>query len=285
MKINLSNLKFYIVFFLLIPGCTNNPFFEDKIEINENLEVNGKVFLGSNINPENIFIWLEGFNISDWTNDNGDFKIMLPPSASQAGGGLNGIYRLYVYSANYKYEEFDLVVLNGQFKYNTEYLDNDGNFKRTIFLTKILDITTIVEPNKIFSTNKDPINFNVQLESLVDSVIVRTHFNRYWTPSSLIFLEEGAPKEDAILIQGNPAILGSTVIKGVVSWQTSFVFSSNFFSEGIYEVSPYIQIIQQGLPMDLLFAIDENIFDTDYHYLSWPIKQKVGLLRVENISP
>jgi hypothetical protein len=47
---------------------------------------------------------------------------------------------------------------------------------------------------------------------------------------------------------------------------------------------PYIQIVQQGLPDELLLSIDESIFALDYHYLSWPIQQQYGYLTVENIS-
>lgn len=274
----------FIICLLFIISCTENPFFEDKIEVQENRIVRGKVNLGIGIIPSGVYIWLEGFNLSDWTYEDGNFMIELPPSETQPGNGLNGIYRLYVYTANYQYKQYDLLLLNGEFEYNTSILDADGNFKYTIVITKILNIRTIIEPTKIMSTNKDPINFTIRLESLVDSVIVRTHFNIWNTPSSLVFLKNDSPISEAILIQGSPATLLTVIIKDVVLWPTSFVFSSGFFNEGVYLVRPYLQLIQEGLPDELLLSIDKDIFNVDYHYLNWPIKQQAGLLTVENIS-
>jgi hypothetical protein len=86
------------------------------------------------------------------------------------------------------------------------------------------------------------------------------------------------------LIQGNPATFKKVIIKNIVIWSTTFLFSSGFFDKGIYQVSPYIQIVQDGLPEELLLCIDENIFEIDYHYLNWPIKQEAGLLNVVGIG-
>lgn len=274
----------FIINILFFIACTENPFFEDKIELQDNNVINGKVNLGFGVTPSDVYIWLEGFNLSDWTDDDGNFSIELPPSETQPGDGLSGIYKLYVYIANYQFRQYDLLLLNGEFEYNTSTLDANGNFKETIILTKILDISTTIEPDIIQTTTKDTINFIVRFESLVDSVKVRTHYNRWNTPSSLVFLKMDLPIEEAILIQGSPATLLTATIKEIEFWPTAFVFSSYFFSEGVYQVMPYIQIVQQGLPDELLLSIDENIFDIDYHYLNWPIKQQTGVLTVEGLG-
>ena len=277
----LYKLRLYILM-VLLAGCTDNPFFDDKIEIQQNRSISGQVELDQGVTLSGVYIWFEVLNLSDWTDEDGNFEIELPAAETQAGGGLNGIYRLYIYTANYQYEQYDLLLLKGEFKYDTETLDTKGNFKHKITLKKLLDIHTTMEPNKIFSTKKDPIDFTIRLESLVDSVIVQTHFNIWNTPSSLVFLKKDSPIEEAILIQGNPAILLTTVIKDIVFWSTSFVFPSNFFDPGVYQVQPYIQIMQDGLPDELSLSIDENIFNIDYHYLNWPIKQQFGYLTVVN---
>ena len=98
------------------------------------------------------------------------------------------------------------------------------------------------------------------------------------------FLKTNSPIEEAVLIQGNPATFLQIIVKDVVLWPTRFVFSIGFFNEGIYQVIPYIQIVQEGLPEELLLSIDENIFDVNHHYLNWPIKQQPGLLTVEGLS-
>ncbi|MEJ2543508.1 MAG: hypothetical protein P8Y99_05525 [Calditrichaceae bacterium] len=277
--------KFLIIgFVLFFSGCTDNPFFDDKIDIKENYLIKGQVGLDQDITLSGIYIWLEGINLSDWTDEFGNFEIELPVAESQAGGGLNGIYKLFIYTANYQFKEYDLLIINGEFEYGTQTLDEKGNFKHKIILKKLLDIQTTIVPNQIVTTNKDPINFTIRLESLVDSVIVQTHFNNWNAASSLVFLEQNSPIEEAILIQGNPAILSTTVIKDIVYWPTSFVFSSNFFNTGIYQVNPYIRIIQEGLPDELLLSIDEEIFAINYHYLYWPIKMRTGLLTVIDLD-
>ena len=281
-------MRFYhysiFILILFISGCTENPFFDDNIEIQENRIIRGQVDLGLGTMPLGVYIWLEGLILSDWSDRDGNFIIELPPAETQPGDGLNGIYKLYVYTANYAYRQFDLLLLNGEFEYNTSIIDVDGNFKETIVLTKILDIRTNVIPDIIQITNKDTINFNVQLESLIDSVEVLTHFNQWNTPSSLVFLKLDLPFEKAVLIQGNPATFKEVIIKDIVIWPTTFLFSSGFFDKGIYQVMPYIQIVQEGLPEELLLSIDENIFEIDYHYLNWPIKQETGLLNVVGIG-
>lgn len=277
-------IAIFIIIILYLNSCTENPYFEDKIDVQKNRIIKGKVNLGYGAIPNNVYIWLEGLNLSDWTDNDGRFSIELPPAESQPGNGLNGIYALFFYLANYKYEKFDLLVLDGSFRYDTDIIDSNGHFKETVTLTKILDIQTVVLPDNIENTSKDTLNFDVRLECMIDSVYVQTHFNIWNTPSSLVFHKEDSAIEDAILIQGNPGIFKTIKLKGMETWPSAFVFPSNFFSQGIFEVNPYLRIVQEGLPDELLLSIDKNIFEVDFHYLYWPIKTKAGLLTVNNIE-
>lgn len=269
---------------LILSTCTENPFFDDEIEVQKNRIVRGVVNLGFDITPSNVYIWMEELNLCDWSDENGNFMIELPPAESQPGNGLNGIYRLYVYAANYQIGTYNLLLINGEFDYDNENLDTKGHFKKTITLQKILDIQTLITPQKIITTAKDPINFQIHLESLVDSVIVKTHFNYQNMPSSIILLKQGDPNENAIFLQGNPAFLDTIIIKGIQIWTVTYIFPPNFFNDGTYQVCPYLQILQENLPEELLLSIDENIFETSYHYLNWPIKQQYGFLKVTKLS-
>ena len=270
-----------IICILLIIGCTDNPLFDDKINIDEHRVVSGKIALSDHADLSNVYVWLEDFNLYDWTDSDGNFNIELPPAKSQPGNGLSGIYGLYFYTSNYRYVKYNMLLLNGEFDYDSRILDSDGYFIQEITLEKLLNVYTSVTPAKINPTSKEPINISIGLQCLADSVIIEGYLTSSDAPGGFLFHEIHSLPEDAIFIQDNYVIFRKAIIKDTVNWTISIIFPSKVFPDGIYQVWPYLRVIQDGLPNELLVNIDENIFEFDYHYLFWPAKLQPGYIIVD----
>jgi len=269
---------------LFLSNCTENPFFDDKIEVKENREIKGTALLNDGTAPEGIYIWLESFNVATFTDEDGKFKIELPQAQAQPGGGLNGVFNLYYYVANYEVLTSSILVVDGEIEYEKGDVNSNGVISETKVLTKILDIGTTVTPADVRDDHKDFILFTVRLKNLVDTVAVGTYYNVWGTPSSLVIKHIDSPIEESILIQGTPGVYRKTVIDSVTTWKMSYAFSPNFFNGGTYQIIPYVRIYQKELPDELLRSIDEDIFEFNYKYLKWPLKQRPGKLQVQEFS-
>jgi hypothetical protein len=267
----------------IIIQCTENPFFDDEISQDDHTVVSGKVLLSDRTNPDNIYVWLEGFNISTFTDEEGNFEIEIPQPRSQSGGGLNGIFNLYYFTANYEFQTSSILLINGSIQYSKGDVNGNGQISETIVLTKMLDIEMSVAPAQIQAAYKDPLNFTVKLKNLIDTVVVKTHYNQWGVPSSFVIMPEGGTPEEAFFLQGQPGDLREANITEETFWVNSFLFSPNFFSAGTYQIWPYIQIVQEGLPYELLNSIDEDIYTTTFKYLQLPIKLQRGILKVTEL--
>ena len=90
----MKRLCFFIVYCITLSyliDCSENPLFKDEDISSGGSDIKGKVSLNDNSPPDNVFIWLEGFNISTYSDSQGNFLLQLPPASNQPGGGINGI--------------------------------------------------------------------------------------------------------------------------------------------------------------------------------------------------
>lgn len=269
---------------MLLNTCTENPFFDDRIEIKDQRHLQGRVILGDLAGDEGIFIWLDGFKLSTWSDSQGNFELQLPQVKTQPGGGLTGSFNLYCYVANYQVGIVSLPILDGQFEYGKGPINMKGNLRETIVLRKILDIQTTINPNTMPVESKDPIHFRVRLENLAEPVEVGTYHNSFGNPSCLVIRHEDDPIEKALLLQGQPGIYKLILIDTVTVWDMFYQFSPYFFRPGTYEITPYLQIQQKELPVGLLKSIDENILEFNYQYLKWPLRHRAGQLTVVGLD-
>jgi len=100
------------------------------------LIVEGKVRLSDNSDPSNVFIWLEGLNISTYTDEAGEFILNIPPPQFQPGGGMSGDFRLFYYVGNYKCTSSSVVIRDGYIDCGVGDVDSEGNVNEIIILTK-----------------------------------------------------------------------------------------------------------------------------------------------------
>ena len=137
-------------------SCTKSPFEADIAP--EPRIIRGTVDLLNTTPDDNIFVWLEGFDLSTRTDEFGDFSIEIPKELSESTASLNGIFELYFYVANYKINSATITVRNGLFLYGEGDLNNQGSLTHTIQMHKILDILTLVQPQWVPNGYTGPID-------------------------------------------------------------------------------------------------------------------------------
>jgi len=284
--------KEILIIFLLLStfiffACTGNPFSDDEISPG-NRQISGKVEVSGNQNPEGVYVWLEGFDIGTFTDQDGEFEITLP-STAQNSGGASGILNLYYYLANYELTKTELTVRSGEFVFSTGEINNEGEFQRPKFIPRILNISTVLTPSTLNAGSNIFIFMKVEvvLSSETDSVKVYYPRETFNGPNKLIaplfvknletgtaFYAEatlaGINKEDVItIVRGRPFVRTMLLI-----------MDKDVLSEGQYEIIPYLRILQPDVPGELLNNLIDDIDSFGLDYLNVPFLRTPGVLSV-----
>ncbi|KAA3611156.1 MAG: hypothetical protein D8M58_14370 [Calditrichaeota bacterium] len=264
-------LAIIVLFSGLLLFCTENPFFEESIKFKERQEINGKVQLQFSSDNSDILVYFEGFEYVTKTDKDGNFALKIPPAHLQPGNGLTGLYKIYYYVANYKIESSTVLVSNGEFVYDFADLDLKGQVKRGIVLNKLLDVSTEVDPVSIEHSYNGQLNIGVTLNVLVDSVIVSSFLIKKKELGG-VYLSSA---EQVHLIKSGFAILTKLTLKG----KTSLPMKINWKKEkeaipvGNYDVIPYLQIHQEGIPAKLLKIIGTKSHTFHSDFLNIPYRR------------
>lgn len=281
--------KILIIFLLLstfiFSACTGNPFSDDEISPGT-MRITGKVEVSNNRNPEGVYVWLEGFDIGTFTNQDGEFEITLP-STAQNSGGATGIFNLYYYLANYKLTKTELTVRSGEFVFTTGEINNKGELQRPKFIPRILDISIGLTPSTANADTSIFMKVEVVLSSETDSVTVFYPRETFNGPNKLIAplfvknLETGTAfyvettlaginKEDLItIVRGRPFVRTMLLLMG-----------KGILSEGQYKIIPYLRVSQPDVPAELLNNLIEDIDSFGLDYLNVPFLRTNGVLSV-----
>ncbi len=279
--------KEILIIFLLLStfifsACTGNPFSDDEISPGTR-RITGKVEVSNNQNPEGVYVWLEGFDIGTFTDQDGEFEITLP-STAQNSGGAAGILDLYYYLANYKLTKTELTVRSGEFVFATGEINNKGELQRPKFIPRILDISTVLTPSTANADSSIFMKVEVVLSSDTDSVNVFYPRETFNGPNKLIAplfvknLETGTAfhvettlvginQEDLITIERGSSFVRTMLFKGILS-------------EGQYEIIPYLRVLQPDLPAELLNNLIEDIDSFGLDYLNVPFLRTSAVLSV-----
>ena len=284
-------------------SCTSNPFFDNKVDSNVKRSVKGTVRLNDGEVPENIYVWLEGFNLSARTDRTGKFKITLPLPQMQPGGGLTGIYKLYYYMGNYVYQTSSLLVRNGRFAYDAEDIDSQGKIIKTITLQKLLDIKTIIEPDTIVLMKDTTETIGLLSKTGADTVWADTLSPQVTVRISLTPKRRNVRIKYYKLDENESACAGFSDIDSSAA-NVRFLFSSSqrFLSEqtvpsvielamkkrwsysmlkpGRYEIVPFLLTVQDGIPDALYKSFGESALTADVQYLHIPFKESRGLFHI-----
>ncbi|MFQ5751571.1 MAG: hypothetical protein ACE5HI_06190, partial [bacterium] len=234
-----------------------------------------------------IYVWLEGFKIGTRTDEDGYFHIDIPKELGESSyAGLNGIFKLYFYVANYNIQTVDVVVRNGMFVYGEGGVGRDGSLREVVTMGKILNIFTLVVPKWVHGDFDGPINVQVTLQATHDSVTVIY-------PKSIggllgaILLRHKVTYEIFVDIPDLNAKTRALDIIGTDPKSRRMIFQLNgtnyrdlFLPVGDYEVIPYFLIEHDDLPQELLQTLGDNVEMIGKNFLKIPHRREGGRFRV-----
>ena len=267
-----------IVFF-----CTKNPLFKDK-EITGNA-VKGKVALEGRQSAENVFVWLEGYNVGTFTGQNGAFQLDLSTS-SQSSGGMSGQYKLFFYVNNYQLDSASVVLVNGNIQASTGDLDNNGALKQTVLLNKALDIDVEVTPAALSTSFSDSLHITVTLQAYPDSVLITSKIRDALYLAAVFIRQSGNNENIRLVDQGGALYTKIPIYKEykVPNYKRQYFmtipFDAKEYSAGEGEIIPYILVTPVNLPAGLLRNLTRNYQELNTDFLNIPIVRSGGVIRI-----
>ena len=279
---------------LLLSACTKNPFDKGEVSLNR-FQITGQVALSDHIVPEGVFVWLEGYDVSTSTDENGVFVLALPPDLNQGGGiGQSGAFKIYFYVSNYAIKSVDVIIRNGEFVFGKADIDSEGIINQPVLIPKLLAVTTTVsnthnrniEPERALKGT--PIQIQVRLEALRNNITVRMLSTPIHQISAFFVKTVTSDTSDIRLFQDDNA--GSSYLTGMLlHTQTKIVQTivtlPAEYMEGDYLIFPHLIVDQNGVPADLLRHISDNPLGFSSEYLKLPFKQTPGLLKLRDEIP
>ena len=272
----------FVVFSCLFRlACTENPFFKEDTIVPANREIRGRVVLSDYTRPDGVFVWLEGFDINTRTDEDGRFRITLPSSSSQPGGGLNGVFKLYFYVANYRLGSVAVVVLKGNVQDFESDIGEDGELRQTHVLSKLLHIRISVDPASIVDNQRNTVRATVTLWAEDDSVVV--NLPRMGKDELAVgFLEKVNADEAYVKLveNGDYVPFVDTVRADPQEWYLDVHYEPGMCPPGDYLVIPYLLVEQTGIPPELMSSLGVGVSDFSPSYLNIPFKREGGELSI-----
>ena len=277
---------FPIIILFFCYSCTSNPLWNDGYKTEENLS--GRIVLESLSSETKTFVWLEEFDIYTYTNDQGDFSIVLNDFSENISGSLN----IYFFVHNYLLDSVAVNFTNGRLSSNQSHLDNNGTLFETVYLKKVLSCVTDHQSDlNIIESNNPSIDYTINVHKsayvskynfiMADSISSSSGLIFYNLISGLKVLHRFSKVNgDGILIQDQLYPL-EIEIGDELTWTYLIDPNQLSLSTGEYEVYPYFKIEHSYLPTGLVNALGgANMFEFHEDYLNLPCDIEVARLTV-----
>lgn len=264
---------------LVFSGCTSNPAGENEIGTSAR-KISGKVGLSTNDNPEDVFIWFEGFDFTTRPDAQGNFEFTLPPPQTQgANGGVNGAFNIYFYLANFNLVAKPVLLIDGEVGNPPEEINKDGEFVQEILMFQKLKVRTEVAPEQAEQdSGVVSVTATVILQTLKDTVDVFFPSTIDGLSAPLFFQHEETGQVD--IIEASPVdseVMDSLAVSTTPEIrELSLKIDLANYASGKYKLIPYLKIIDPQIPQELLDHIAENVLDFSPDYLKLPFKREGG---------
>lgn len=271
-----------VLFLVRFSGCTWNPFGEDDISEGHR-QISGTVQLHDRSSPEGAYVWLEGFNVGEYTDGTGQFKLILPAKSSHgASGGVSGIYSVYFYLANYQLESAQVVIQESEFVYSRGDINKEGKLYAPKVMRRFLRINTLADPSSVSANYTGNIEVKVTLTATIDSasVVIPKSIGGMLgavllkkSDSYDVFTFASAPHiqtREVILVGKTPRTIGMT-----------FNLINRPLAHGTYEVVPYLLIAHEAIPEDLMESLGYNVEELGPDYLNIPFRREGGQFEIK----
>ncbi len=266
----------------VVASCTNNPFFDDSTQTMDGSTISGKILMNDGASGEGTYVWLQGLNIGTYAGENGDFVLTLPNPNIQPGGGLSGEHELYVYMGNYIIRTCKVLLLNGQVKYGQADVDASGYIRFPIILQKMLNIDMNCSP--LSYTAGDTLNFEMEIELtvLIDPLVVQMLLVpcEEQRLGRVFFRDIHTQGLRAYEYRGGGDLKKTRISRDGQSYFVQAITTELKLYPGSYEVVPYLEVLQPGIPNSLLSSLGINPEKIDYNYLNIPYVRPKLLLTV-----
>ncbi|NIR50424.1 hypothetical protein GWO43_18100 [candidate division KSB1 bacterium] len=272
-----------IILALLLCHCTSSPV-GDSATASQNREVRGAVSLSNQNDPQTVFIWFDGLEMSKRPDQFGRFQFTLPPPAAQTpAGGLDGAFKVYFYIANFNFASKVAIIRNGFFVYGAGDIDESGEFSPSIFLNEQLVIRTRIEPHQI-TLESDTLSFSAEvfLQSFKDTVDVL--YPREVDEVSAPLLFKNLATEDVEIVPTTITSIDTTDFKRIstklFSRKMDVKLAANEFEAGLYEIVPYLLVVNNDVPAQVIERIGDNVEALGPNYLELPFIRREGELEI-----
>ena len=284
---------------LLVCACTENPF-TDAEEFQET-RLKGYVVLEDMATPDQVYVWVDAFDRSDFTKEQGTFSIPIPHAEVQGEGqGLNGEALVYFYLANYKLIKIPVYFTDGELTRGQVNVDDKGVFKEAVILPKLLDIkttisdtTTVVIGDNIYSSITIQVDLQAHDYALRVSCFRQIHemVNMPAYRRGIVFEPIELEPEYTRFLHTSRTQLAydSLYVNDHLTWTVDYDMQ-NFedFMPGDYRVYPYLIIQQPELIPEDFYRIQWitsdlgrhfDVFSWDYHLL--PMRRNDALITIQ----
>lgn len=270
-----------VLFLVWFSGCTWNPFGKDEIS-GGHRQISGTVQLHDGSSPEGAYVWFEGFNIGEYTDGTGRFKLVLPAESSHgASGGVSGIYSIYFYLANYQLDSALVVVQEGEFVYSRGDINKEGKLYVPKVMRRFLRIHTSVNPSSVSANYTGNIEVEVTLTATIDSASVVV-------PRSIGGLLGAVllKKSDSYDVFIHTSVSHTESREVIIAGKTPRTIGMTFnlinkpLAQGPYEVIPYLLMAHEAIPKDLMESLGHDVKELGPDYLNIPFRREGGQFEV-----
>ena len=285
----LNIFQFSLCFFLIINlwQCTNNPFSNE--EGISNNTIRGTVELSDGASPKDVHVWFEPFGISARTDENGSFELTLPPHSEQGGGGVNGIFNLYFYVANYGLTSVEVILFNGTLKFPTEVFNRKGEIADNVRLVKILSIEASLSSSSFTENREDSIEVTLTAQATVDPIEVTAAFSNPLSqgdPQFIVgFIRKANGDQNFCMSiyreNRQHRTAGFQIDKQQIELFPLVIYNKpGALSPGEYEFIPHLQVHQKNIPLGLTESLDNDAGNLCRGFFNIPLKVKNNRFRV-----
>ena len=260
---------------VFIIGCTENPFFKDKPITGNRLSGTVKLLSVSD-SYHHIYVWLEGYNIGIYADENGFFSLDIT-SFSQLGVDHSGNYKIYFYTNNYYLDSAKVVIVNNKIQYGQGDLNDEGELKNTVYLSELLDIDVIMENEIVQTDSIDTIKFQILLDAIKDTVYIKTQTTGPLNLTAAILKKIDTPEKDVLINNGGSIYQGLPIFPEykIPDYQLTYnmivKYDPNILPPGEYQFIPYIIVSYPKLPSQLVKSIGMDSDELDTDFLNIPI--------------
>lgn len=259
-------------------SCTKSPLSESS-KISSNT-ITGTVELSDGSIPGKVLVWFRIFDIGTRTDEQGQFSLTIPQPSEQPAGGLDGVFYLYFYMANYQVDSVSVAIFNGNIQASTEGITGNGELEDPVELTKILSIRANMNKHNLLDTVQDTVRIVYTVRALGDPVEISAGFSNpafQGDPQYLIgFVRNIDPEVDFCLgvyreDRGHRTALFEIDEQPTDLLPLEIIVTPGTYAPGDYKIIPDIQVHQENIPKGLLETLKTGSQNTCDDFFNVPL--------------